>query len=127
MIEIKEWETEAGLRARIREQTLGFLCGYVCVPEGHPWHEKDYSTALCGHDGCYNHTLGRCIEVHGGVTYAGDLGGGGWWLGFDCGHGGDLVPGLRRFHGEVYRDEKYVTEQCEKMARQLADVEASND
>lgn len=62
---------------------LGYRCGYVGVPEGHPWYGKD--------DDCEGPNKVQC---HWGLTYAGD----GrhflpedddsnfWYFGFDCGH-----------------------------------------
>lgn len=64
---------------RVAEHRL-FLawCGYVRLPEGHPW--LDYR----GH--------GEAIpaDVHGGITYGPD---GDGWIGFDTMHAGDaLLP-----------------------------------
>jgi hypothetical protein len=60
----------------------GGRCGYVKVEAGHPWHGADYDLE---------------VDVHGGITFAakdvpceaaGDDTG--YWVGFDCGHAGDL-------------------------------------
>src|SRR5215471_11840288 len=93
----------------------GAWCGYVGVPPGHPSHGMPYD--------------GVPVEVHGGLTYAAscnppichvpkpgepeDI----WWLGFDCGHAWDVMPGMvafeRRMHIEAelrertYWDETY--------------------
>lgn len=52
-----------------------------------------------------------------------------WWLGFDCAHAWDFIPGLT-FHQsrqeEVYRDIAYVTTECEKLAKQLLKLEEEN-
>jgi len=65
-------------------------------PPGHPLHGKDYGEVEA--------------EVHGG-----------WWLGFDCAHYGDLSPGftngLRR--DGVYRDMEFVTREVEQLAEQF--------
>ena len=71
------------------------------------------------------------IEVHGGVTYTGrrefkqpnyiaD-----YVLGFDCGHAGDLVPGINNNLAieYVYRDIEYVTNECKNLAKQLKELE----
>lgn len=54
-----------------------------------------------------------------------------WWFGFDCGHAGDLSPGMERYgRGQMpapwndsgydeYRDLPYVKEQVAELARQL--------
>lgn len=83
---------------------MGHWCGYVGVPEGHPLFGQGDSDGL--------------FAVHGGITFAGacqedkehgvchaPLPGRPekvWWLGFDCAHAGDLMPGhvaLRRSTG----------------------------
>lgn len=49
-----------------------------------------------------------------------------WWLGFDCAHAGDLVPGMRRLlrglihDGDVYRTLDYVKNECRHLAQQLS-------
>lgn len=71
---------------------MGSWCGYVAVAPGHPWHRKEYGD------------IG--VEVHGGLTYGQECQGhvchvpkpgepdDVWWLGFDCAHSGDIVPGM---------------------------------
>ena len=52
----------------------GHLCGYVRIPESHPFfRKKDID-----------------LDCHGGVTFneANEE----HWVGFDCGHSGDKVP-----------------------------------
>lgn len=63
-----------GLTVRV-VQAWQHVCGYVKLPEGHPWLElsdEDIPSA-----------------VHGGITYAR-----GHWIGFDTGHGFDVWPEL---------------------------------
>ncbi len=55
---------------KIVETGLGHLCGYLKVPDGHPWLGLSYSDIDC------------C--VHGGLTFKEDN-----WVGFDCAHAGD--------------------------------------
>jgi len=122
----KPWETEPDFVEFIDEDTgykcfivrhpeLKHLCGYVELPKEH----KLYDIFLEEED----------FEVHGGVTYTGkrefeqpnyiaD-----YVLGFDCGHAGDLVPGVKIFHEEVYRDIEYVTNECKNLAKQLKELE----
>lgn len=108
----------------------GFRCGYVRVPQGHPWHGSGY--------GDVRTAAGDYPDVHGGLTFAAhdtDCGKGGedsaWWLGFDCAHGGDAadpeLPGysphmavLERY-GTV-RTTGYVIAECRKLAEQAAAV-----
>ena len=56
----------------------GHLCGYVKIPEDHPLFKE--TVDLDCHGGIsYN----ECNEEH--------------WVGFDCGHSGDLVPTMELF------------------------------
>lgn len=112
---------------------LGAWCGYVGVVEGHPAFGGDASV--------------EDVEVHGGVTFGGfcdDAAPEGqgvchvplpgrpdhvFWIGFDCAHGWDLVPGMDALTRElgfrrvdphmVYRDRAYVEAECRSLARQL--------
>ena len=65
---------------------IQFRVGYVRIPTGHPWFGEWYDDIDA--------------DVHGGLTYVDDHcplrfngekppGSGEWWIGFDCGHGGD--------------------------------------
>jgi hypothetical protein len=115
-----EWKHAGFVCLVTRNEINGHFCGYVGVPPGHPWHGVDDSELRA--------------DVHGGCTYAehcqdhvchvpepGEpehL----YWLGFDCHHHGDLTPRdvLRGdVHGS-YRDEAYVLDQTESLARQAA-------
>jgi hypothetical protein len=123
-----------GLPCLLKRNHFGNLCGYVGVSEGHPWFGKGYS--------------GIDADVHGGLTFAdfcqeGDeartichVPGPGepdrvWWLGFDCGHAWDLMPGmdahLKRSSGvsygdlgETYKTAAYVKAECARLAGQAA-------
>jgi hypothetical protein len=111
-----------------RSMTSGGWCGYVAVPKGHPLHGVDYQD--CD---------GR-VDVHGGLTYGRACQEGGsichvplpgesadvWWLGFDCGHGGDLspamtarMPELQMYLDATYRTIEYAREQTKALAEQL--------
>ena len=123
-----EWKTKAGLPALIvRNPVMGNLCGYVAVPPGHPWHGRHYGDGIE-------------VAVHGGLTYGDecadhichvpepgepdDV----WWLGFDCGHAGDAMPGLSLYPalratkdaGYTYKDIDYVRDECERLAEQAS-------
>lgn len=90
-----EWRTEntPRLACLIVRSPSGALCGYVGVPEGHPWHGK--------------HSNDVDADCHGGLSYSGPCQEGGkichvpqagesetvWWLGFDCAHSCDVRPG----------------------------------
>lgn len=102
----------------VRHPTIRHLCGYVGLPEGHPWHGKGYDHCRLLND--------DWPEVHGGLTYAARAApkqepDGRWWIGFDCAHTGDFSPGLgcmsaRDF--EVYRTWDYVARECASLAAQ---------
>jgi hypothetical protein len=118
------FKTKAGLPGMIHRNNLGALCGYVAVPPGHPAHGANYDDVR--------------VDVHGGLTYGSkccchvpepgepaDV----WWLGFDCAHAGDEVPGMVALMscgvefdrtGDEYRDVAYVRGEVEGLAAQLA-------
>ena len=124
----REWESEPnrrawiahGLECRIvRQDNLKHLCGYVGVPAGHPAFKQDYdSVEIIDPEYC----------PHGGLTYGSDHAphekpDGRWWLGFDCAHLGDLVPGIstdRNNPENHYRNMAYVEAETEKLAEQLS-------
>jgi hypothetical protein len=86
---LKVFTTRAGYEARIwLNGKMGNLCGYVVVPEGHPWHGK--------------RIFDIHADVHMGVTFSGrdkrakedEEKRSAWLVGFDCGHFGDYIPAL---------------------------------
>lgn len=78
-----EWIDDTGTPAlRCEIVNIGWWCGYVGVPPGHPLHGRhfrDCSKAL--HE-----------AAHGGLTFSGLCGKDDqtWWLGFDCMHWFDV-------------------------------------
>lgn len=117
-----EWE--------VTSNRMGFRCGYVRVPAGHPWHGKDYDDVETADSGY--------VDVHGGLTFAEadtDCGKGGednaWWLGFNCGHYMDApnpsLPGYNPImdHGGTIKDTGYVAEECRRLAVQAAEAVGS--
>lgn len=115
----QQWTSASGLPCLLARGPGGGLCGYVGVPKGHPWFEKDYGAVKPDPD------------VHGGLTYANHCQGmicleveegedqNIWWLGFDCAHAGDLSPAFQKIgtHDE-YRDVAYVRHETENLAKQ---------
>jgi hypothetical protein len=115
--------------------TLGFWCGYVGVPMGHPaygvnWRRQsglkaharvDYSNP-CSGTICHEPEPGEPDQV--------------WWLGFAAAYGNDLKPGWDTHKGSLfgparpydprgplqYRTLAYVREQCANLAAQLAQI-----
>ena len=143
----KQWlDKDTDLPCLIHRSSSGALCGYVGVDKTHPLFKHEYS--------------GLDIDVHGGLTYSEfcqetedpsfgicHLVSEGeederWWFGFDCGHGGDLMPGFKAdmekiqnnpeypfpkrtwsaFDGE-YRNIEYVTKEIQSLAKQLKAME----
>lgn len=114
--------------------SLGHLCGYVTLPDNHPWFGKSMdSDSLCG------------VEVHGGITYSRQEGIH-WKIGFDCAHSVDLVPSVEVFKKQYkdpfmedikknfpkfsfliarYRNIAYVEEECKGLADNVLAVNNS--
>lgn len=107
---------------------LGVRCGYMRVLEGHPWHGQDYFSEVFEN-----------VKVHGGLTFSdadkpckeegADTG---WWIGFDCGHAGDLpdpaFPRQTNILQEVaitnsqVRCQTYVEAECMSLCKQAAEA-----
>lgn len=69
-----QWVDPAtGLDCLIVRNGGGALCGYVGVPESHPWFGKGYSACTrspaCEESWC-GHSPESAITVHGGLTFA---------------------------------------------------------
>lgn len=116
--------SEAGYVCEIkRHPNTLHLNGYIYIPFGHPDYGKDYNELYESDE-----NWDAAPQVHGGWTFSnngGDDDGGKFTIfGFDCGHAGDLSPGIPiaptflRVH-EVYRDIAYVTAQLEAAAQQF--------
>jgi hypothetical protein len=116
----------AGYEWIVTNNGLGFRCGYVRLPMGHPWHGQKTDDL-------------DDVQVHGGITFADpdvDCGKGedsAWWIGFDCFHcGADLPdPSLRckdpmiynmfsLFTGAEIRTQEYVESECRSLCEQAA-------
>ena len=79
-----------------------WYCGYAVIPEDHPFYGADYDD------------VEDDIDVHGGLTFSGDIEDvDGFLLGFDCAHYGDSP--------EV-QDEEYTLKECKKMVDQLIEI-----
>jgi hypothetical protein len=138
-----QWRDErTGLPCIVRRQPrLGFLCGYVGVPEGHPLYGRECYLPEVVHDYEINYA-NACqdgpeaesichIPEPGEPDHI-------WWFGFDCAQGMGHAPGLAardlatfpEWGGEmkdalangweVYRTLGHVEEQCAVLAVQLA-------
>ena len=115
-----EWEDAfTGYRCRIRRHPeLQHLNGYVGIPKGHKVYGLGYD-----HDDVD-------IKVHGELTYSDTHDDGLHWFGFDCGHAGDLVPGVllslvhmetmpRMLGHDIYRTWEYVENEVTHLALML--------
>lgn len=116
-------------------------CGYVGVPEGHPWHGVSYDQVRTKD--------GEWPDVHYGLTYSDSKEAGRhhpsqwtrflaiakelflpdatWWLGFDCNHGGDaslydIVAGRFDTDGCTYRTVAYARINTERLAEQAMEA-----
>lgn len=138
--DLVEWRhRDHSLALLVVRSPLGAWCGYVAVPPGHPLHGKPIDDAN--------------VEVHGGLTYADACSGSichvpgpgepddVWWLGFDCGHAFDVMPGveagIRQAYEAMgkerpscaafdslntYRDLDYVMAEVESLAKQVGEA-----
>lgn len=80
-----------GVECEILRNSMGALCGYVTVPEGHEWHGKHYDEIEC--------------EVHGGLTFGQQMPWGSsekeeYVIGFDCAHFRDITPSCEKLLAE---------------------------
>lgn len=116
--------THAGHQWVTMRNRMGYRCGYVRVPAGHPWHGKEYDVIDA--------------RAHGGLTYckADDgTGDGGWWFGFDCCHAGDAadpslpseITAMRPMPGDVVRTQAYVEAQCRSLCEQAVVAGGNRD
>lgn len=145
-----QFEDEAtGYPCLIVRNRMGALCGYVGVPAGHRFHGVGYDDVRAGDSETYDDA--NYPPAHGGLTFSNKCHEGvpeaegichvpgpgepddPWWLGFDTAHGGDLIPGMARFHeefdashpqyahlrDEVYRDVAYVKANIAELAEWL--------
>jgi hypothetical protein len=138
-----QWvDAATNLDCLIVRNRLGTLCGYVGVMPGHPWHGESYEGLVREPDEDeWDAQIDTIIEVHGGLTYASSCNEDAaesegichvplpgraanvWWFGFDCGHSGDVIPGMRiDWPGGSYKTVAYVRRECESLARQLVTV-----
>lgn len=139
-----QWpDPQTGLPCLMVRGPTGAWCGYVGVFEGHQYFGKNSDDVPVDAHGGLNFS-GYCQQSQHesqGVCHVPDAGepDNVWWLGFDCAHAGDLMPGmdallpqeLRRRRDlfpspwnatghDEYRDVAYVKDEVTALARQLA-------
>lgn len=103
----------------------GHLCGYVRLPDNHPWIDIDI--------------IDVNTNVYGGITFS-DENEDGYWVGFDCAHSMDIVPSMQldkaikklrqkypKFHlpNPNYKNIKFVEEECKKLVDEIRKAEFS--
>jgi hypothetical protein len=102
-----ETGTEDGILWRVVEAPLyGAANGYVELPEGHPWRDKELQIEDSG-----------LVDVHGGVTYGPTADG---WIGFDTLHAFDVWPGSSQFMGPDRHDIAWTVEKVVAETKRLA-------
>lgn len=142
-----KWLSPTGLYcAIVRHSHLGHLCGYVRAPYSLTKRLMAYGRAGMIHPFKPHRRIKRYmsdyygisgLECHGGVTgvfhglphYRASEG---VWIGFDCAHAGDLVPGMKETYDrmkalypildgdyETYKDFAFVRQECEELAKQV--------
>lgn len=139
---INPWETEPDFLEFIDEST-GYRCFIRCFIQRHPefkhlcgYVELPKEHKLYGKDNMDNEEIFNEIDVHGGVTYTGEIRFKqqdytiDYVVGFDCAHAGDYSPYFLPFLGmnkrianETYKDIEYVTNECKNLAKQLKELE----
>lgn len=87
------------------------FCGYVSIPETHPFYEVHYDDL-------------PYLEIHGGITFSGYIGSA-WYIGFDCMHGDDYSAvnplGKKWTYDEVSKELDNLIEQIKEYERILRD------
>jgi hypothetical protein len=106
---------QAGFNWAVLHNGMGFRCGYVRIPEGHPWFGMDCDSI---------HEKNCHVSVHGGLTFSGTFADG-HWVGFDCAHYGDkqdpslpFTTEMKTFKEGEIRSTEYVQRECENLCEQ---------
>lgn len=101
--------SHAGMTCALRRGAFGAPCGYVFVPEGNPLHGARLDDA------------DMLLDVHGGVTFAGDLEGMGYAVGFNMAHAGDLEYDPSAAEWRPLRSDGECVAETNRLAEQLAE------
>lgn len=102
---------------------VGALCGYVGVPDSHPWHGRHYSDVNAyAHGGLtFSDRCAHGDDPSRGICHIPQPGESDnvWWFGFDCAHYGDLCPACQTYGAEHYRDIQFVEQECADLAARI--------
>jgi hypothetical protein len=127
----------------VRHDQLGYWCGYVGVPFGHPAYGRDPFAG--DDDDVAGLTYGNLCQPHedgpaNGICHLAQPGRPEhvYWLGFDCGHFDELAPALvawldrvapgqPHFAWQIYKPIGYVIERATELAAQLHALEKRTD
>lgn len=109
LLEIDDYDCKI---LRVGLEYSGHLCGYVRIPEIHPFYNLEYYEID--------------VDVHGGLTYSSEEKNG-YWIGFDCAHYNDITPcyvgsffTTHLFTDEgTYKDMDYVEKELIRLVRQI--------
>ena len=100
--------TWKGYLCRVSRNGSGNWCGYVRLPKGSRITMEQAESAF---------------EVHGGVTYCRREEDKHLWVGFDCGHAGDIIPAFTNLKnyggGYFYRTMGYTINEIKKLVKQI--------
>lgn len=104
----KDWLTKSGFRAAVIKQETGHRCGYVMIPDGHRYDaEADFDV----HGGITYRELSKSYPVENETPLL--------WIGFDCAHFGDNIPGIYTYPDGIDWTLEKVVAECEDLASQL--------
>lgn len=99
-----------------RNPSLKTLCGYVAIPKDSKFYNVNDDDAICD-----------SLQVWGGITFAGKISktDANFYLGFDCAHWGDYVPGMEDLvqftvdDSKDYKDIAFVKNELRKLVKQI--------
>lgn len=94
--DVVTWEYK-GVKCRIhriarweKDQLCGgYFCGYISLPDDHPWAKEDPFSIDC--------------DAHGGITF-GKNHEDDYWIGFDCAHSMDVIPSMIKQREKIHSD-----------------------
>ena len=120
-------DIDTGYESRIVRYEHGALCGYVAVDKTHPLYKQNYcaiqekihlderSITYAAHHTPRNHTDSENL----------------WWIGFDALGRNDLMPLMFSLYVPdlevTYKTAAYMYRQCQKLARQLREIEVQHE